>query len=375
MLDTTRALSEQFIISLSSPPPQSPASEETPSPLSLLSASAEALKSQTAKVSLLAINSPFTASAVVDVLSAVNDSVLPSLVTAAHLTDPQTYTPTFQSETNVLVKIALRELLVLVGGIKTIATKNGRDVSEEEKSAVTTTTGRVWKACDQLMTLSKDGVLGFVIRKAKQYLELVKDGIQELREWDPADHSDYNEDDIWGSGSDDDAGAAANDTSDRAGADDDGPDDHDKTLKYARIREEQKHMLRVFNHASQIYPRIVSQRLKRTGEWSRALVPCVESLVSCFHGISDSTDEAAGSLYEANIEDATEYTDKVLERAITAVTASRDFPHTHVGAGTDTADSDEFTKWAAVWLSVAEEVRKSKSTEVGYSHVATAHTS
>jgi hypothetical protein len=357
-LDTTSLLAKQFIGSLSSAPTSAETSGDAPCPLALLIASAEALKAQTTKISLLAINSPFTPSAVITVLSALNESVLPCLVTAALLIDSERHTAAFHSETEVLVKTALRELDGLIGDIKAIALENGRNLNEELKDRVTTSAGRVWGVCDQLILLAKDGVVGFIIRKAKQYFELVKDGIQELREWDPAEERDWDGDSEAGSADEAADGAAGQGPGGPTDVDGDAGEDDNEAARLVALKDEKTRTLRVFATAHQIHRSIIPLRLERMGQLSPACAAPLDSLINCLHDIPDLVDEAVGSLYEGDIDTAAQHTRQVADRAKTAITIARDLPTIRDGKEEEGADNDKFEKWAAVWFKVVGEVNK-----------------
>ena len=256
-------------------------------------------------------------------------------------------------ESRTLVKNALRELDGLVSEIKKVAGREGRGVDEGVKGVVTTATGRVWGACDAMLELAKEGVVGLVVRRAREYAELVRDGIGELREWDPAEDEVGDEDGFGFEGDDDE--------------DEDGKEGGDEVdeEQCARLRAEKAHMLRVLEPVAKAYPAMITYRLQGLSVQSSssstvsAISPRLDELLGCLRDIPDLTDEAAGSLYESKISDAVEYTEKVLDRAITAVTTTRGL----VELKEDAAQSDKFSKWSTVWLNVVQDVRKSRSTE------------
>ncbi|KAK2865252.1 hypothetical protein FQN49_003757 [Arthroderma sp. PD_2] len=366
LLDTTLGLSAQFISSLSLSP-TSTASATTPRnpeetgnktnlPLPLLAAAAQTLKSHTGKISLFAINTPFTPSAIKSVLSQINDSVLPSLVTAAFLLHPDHYTRIFQAEVNSLVKSALREFVTLIGDIKGIALGDGKELKEADRVAVTTAAGRVWKVCDQLVATSTDGVVGMVIRKANEFLELVRDGINELEEWDPED----SDDDDWGM--EDDFADEAKDDGEK-----DGEDDEDRDELIATLSKEKKELIRLLMPISKLYTAMAVQRLKPLKQDS--ILPKyasnLDDLVDHLKEIPDLVDEAAGSLYEHDIEAVASYSRQLRDCAITTVEIVR-----KPWISGDDADSkaegqgeveDKFSKWAAIWLKVLNELGKPSS--------------
>ncbi|KAF7505857.1 hypothetical protein GJ744_012479 [Endocarpon pusillum] len=197
-LDTTFNLLDQFASSLNSLPPDGttppPASL---SPLPLLSTCAATLRAQTTKLSLLIITPPFTPTAISGILSSLNDAILPSLLTAALLLTPSTFTKAYSCETVSLTKATLRDLRDLAHLVEA-RSKDGQpkaDPTSQLKNDVTAATGKIWDDCDELKKLADDGIAGFVVKKAEQYLDLIKDAVKEIEEWDPEDDDDDDDDD------------------------------------------------------------------------------------------------------------------------------------------------------------------------------------
>ncbi|KAJ9306797.1 hypothetical protein DTO217A2_3784 [Paecilomyces variotii] len=368
LLATTLALTDEFQSTLSTTPALSSSEKEPntnptegPAPLPLLSASATALKAQVTKLSLLAINAPFTPSAVNSVLSAINESVLPSLLTAALLITDAAYTKSFRAEVHALVKTLLKELSGLIGDVKNVADKKDREkkggkkeeeLPAAEKDSVVVATGRVWDACDVVVEIAGKGVVGFVIRRVEEWRDLVKDAIGELEEWDPNDEEDDEDWDnlINGSGDDDDKS-------------EDGDEEEEEDA--AALNEHKKMALRALKPIAAIYPAIVSNRLKKGGLETSAdvLLPCshlraLETLMADLQSIPEHIDEAAGSLYEADIEKSTSYLHKAKGRAVKVV-QSLVLPWTMAeteGTEAKTPEEDKFSVWSKTWLKVIEEV-------------------
>ncbi|EZF36298.1 hypothetical protein H109_02184 [Trichophyton interdigitale MR816] len=360
ILESTLGLSTQFISSLSlsaastsSATPRS--AEETDNnknlPLPLLSAAAQTLKSNSGKISLFAINTPFTPSAITSVLAQINDSALPSLVTAAFLLHPEHYTKTFHTEINALVKSALREYITLINDIKKIAVENGKGLTDEDKIAVTTSAGRVWKVCDQLVAAATDGVVGMVMQKANEFLELVRDGIKELEEWDPEE----SDDDDWG---------LVDDLADETKEENDEDDGEDREEVVAMLAGEKKELLRLLTPIAKLYTAITTQRLKPLKQQPilSKYASNLDKLVDNLKQIPDLVDEAAGSLYEHDTQAVASYTSNLKNCAISTMEMVRKPWHheTGVNAKTDgqVESEDKFTKWATVWLKVLNELGK-----------------
>lgn len=369
ILATSLALLEQFQGALS--PSATASTTEKPSKdasaLPLLSASSAALKAQVTKLSLLAINPPFTHSAVTGVLRACNDSVLPSLVTAALLVTPAEYTKAFHTEVLLLVRTTLAEFTTLVQQVKNIAEKKNQakkddpkkkegDLSKAEKDAVTLAAGRVWDACDAVTEVATKGVVGFVMRRVEEWRDLVKDAVDEIEGWDPEEEDDGFFDDLMGG----DKG----DEEDGADEEEDGDDDEEN----AALQEEKKSTLRFLKPVMQVYPAIVTYRLKKAGDAPLSSpngVAKLESLMLNLQSIPEQVDEVAGALYEGNTSKSAEFLKKIQKSASQAVeTVTLPWDAADGVEGEKPAE-DKFTVWSRTWFKVMDEVSKDFDADSG----------
>jgi hypothetical protein len=371
VISTTLTLLEKFQATLASPPTataQAPSkdadaetdTDTTANALPLLSNSAAVLKSQVTKLSLLAITAPFTHSAVSTVLRACNESVLPSLVTAALLVTPAGYTQAFHTEILLLVKTALVEFSTLVRDVKGIAEtkdlakkeregdgkKNEKEgeISKVEKDAVMVAVGRVWDACDAVTEVAGKGVVGFVMRRVEQWRDLVKDAVEELEDWDPEEDDEFF-DELMGEEKGD-------------GDDDDEEDEEEDT---AALQEQKKSTLRFIKPIAQVYPAVLTHRLKNAGDKplsSTAGIAKLESVLINLQSIPDQIDEAAGALYENNWSKAAEYLKQTQKNAAQAVNSvSAPWIATETAEG-EQQPADKFATWSKMWLKVMDEVSK-----------------
>lgn len=295
------------------------------------------------------------------------------MVTAALLLTSTEYTTSFAKEAQVLVKTALKELSVLVDEITKIAAhklgsgeKKEEDLPKSEKDAVTSQAGRIWDACDSITTLVTQGVVGHVVRRVQEWHDLVKDAISELEEWDPEeDDADFEE-----LLDDDDDGKDFNvksETNNRkkksltqGGEAAEEEEDYDNIKA---LRAQKKALLRALKPIAQIYPAIISNRIKKGGLTATiSQIAKLESLSSDLSSIPSHVDEAAGSLYESNIDDSIYYlklAKSTAERAIELVT----FPWTCTGDSSSTTaeqlkQEDKFTAWSRTWKKVMSDVIK-----------------
>lgn len=361
VIATTSALIEQFQGTLG-PSAAANTVESTPKDvqaLPLLSASSAALKAQVTKLSLLAINPPFTHSAVGNVLRACNESVLPSLVTAALLVTPAQYTKAFHSEVLVLARTTLAEFSALVQIVKSLADKKDQakkndpkhkesELPKFEKDAVTQATGRVWDACDAVAEVSSTGVIGFVMRRVEQWRDLVRDAVEEIEDWDPEEDDDDFFDDLMGDEKDSE--------DETAGEEEDSDEDT------SALQEQKKVTIRFLKPIVQVYPAIVNNRLKNAGETplsSPAGIAKLETLLLHLHSIPEDVDEAAGALYEDNVSKSVKFLKNIHKSASHAVESVTPPWDAADGTHGEKSPEDKFMTWSKTWCKVMDEVAKS----------------
>lgn len=346
-LSTSLVLAEQLQSAFSAPP------SDTSSPtgdlsakdaLPLLSAAATELKSQVTKLSLLAITSPFTHTAVTSVVATLNESILPSLVTAALLVTPSMHTKAFRAEVEVQVKTALREVRDLLKEVQTVAGKKDAatsqsELSQAEKDSVMVAAGRVWDVCDTSVDIAAKGVVGYVVRRVEEWRDLVRDAVEEIEEWDPDEEGDEFFDEIMSDKGDDD--------------DDDNDDDDGENESNAALHEQKKTSVRILKPVAQIYPAIVKHRLGSVPELSSSLASKLELLMQNLQHIPGLIDEVAGALYEENTEKCVQYLVRVRSCA-NKVMQSVELSWTADGSSKE----DKFTAWSRTWLKVMDEVSK-----------------
>ncbi|KAL2803224.1 hypothetical protein BJX63DRAFT_78529 [Aspergillus granulosus] len=356
-LTTTLTLVEQFQSTLSSsqtttgqPTPTTDEQNKDLDPLSLLSTSATALKSHVTKLSLLTLTSPFTASAVATTLSVLNESVLPSLATAALLITPESHTAAFRSEIGILTSTALKELFLLVKEVQVVAEEKAskKSLDQSEKDTVTLAAGRVWDACDVLIDVATKGVVGFVVRRAEEYRDLVRDAVEEIEAWDPDEEGDEFFDDLLDD--DDEDGPTGNDKA----------DDDDDEEGSAALHAQKKDALRILKPIAQIYPAIITNRLKKARvPLSPSDAKTLESLMKQLQQIPEHIDEVAGALYEADLDKYTHQVGKTKDCASRAINLVMLPWAVKQSSGDQEIAGDKFTTWSKTWIKVVGEVSKS----------------
>lgn len=340
-IQTCLALSEQFRTGLKQGNLTSPdANTSSPSPLPLLRASSAALKSQVTKLSLLAINTPFSQSAVASVVSVINDSVLPSLATAATLITPKNFSTPYSTEVNHQASETFHSLTELLHKVVKISQDNAGKLSKQREQDLTTSTGQVWSGCDSLVDLSDRGTFGFLIQKLEGYRDLVQDAIGELEEWDPEAH----EDDGFG----EDLGV--HEGSESQANDSESDDGEANTAALTGFKES---ALKVAKAVAQIYPAIKVTRLKKSAPVALN-AEHVKRIDTLFHDhlskLPELVDEMSGLLYEHDLPGAQA---QLGQTKVCAAEAVKMMLPPWEGSNAAN-DGDRFDSWGKTWLRINE---------------------
>ncbi|KIW32602.1 uncharacterized protein PV07_04132 [Cladophialophora immunda] len=296
-LQTSIVLCQRFAASLA---PNSsfevpPSDSTAPSPLVLLHAAATTLRAQVTKLSLLAITAPFTPTAVTTCLLPLNESILTSLVTAALLTTPDKTIPSFSAECRNLAATALRDMQTLLRLLeaRSQTEKPAAELGEREKSGFTEATGKVWDDCDKLIPLAAEGVPGYVVRKSNQWLDLMKDAVKELEDWDPED--DIDEHDPFGINHSD------HDDSDNTN-DNDNERNTDRAAISAGVKEQ---ALKVLNRIPQSIHVVIKQRLEKIPTdtvKTASQMSQMDTALKRIRHVSELIDESAEGMYLGDLE-------------------------------------------------------------------------
>ncbi|CAK3818614.1 hypothetical protein TI39_contig4189g00004 [Lecanosticta acicola] len=194
LLKSTLALLKQFSASLTAKSNEPAAIENAPNPLNVLKDSATLLKAHTTKVSLLAINKPFTPSAITKVLRELSGTCLPAMMSAVQICTQQknTWPQMMAKEAQIRVARVFREMEHLLLEVQSVSQRNAPPATMDSLRS----TGVVWESCDALIELEKLGVAGLAVQKAEQYRDSIKDAIEELQEWrEGTDMDNEGEDD------------------------------------------------------------------------------------------------------------------------------------------------------------------------------------
>ena len=187
LLASTLALLAQFLASLTSPHGLNLSEltpiDKPPNPLHVLRDSATLLKAHTTKLGLLAINKPFTPSAIAKVLRELAGTCLPAMISAVHICaqEKATWGGLLSGEVSTRVRRVFKEMETLLSELQSIA--NGGNSASKNRRDSLSSTGVVWESCDAIIELDRIGIAGLAVQKAEQYRDTIKDAINELGEW------------------------------------------------------------------------------------------------------------------------------------------------------------------------------------------------
>ncbi|CBX99725.1 hypothetical protein IAQ61_008644 [Plenodomus lingam] len=320
-----------------------------PNPLEAVKASVTLLKSHTTTLSLLLLTPPLTPSAVIAKLNEISSGPLSGMVAAASYTYQDGQIDPLGTIMRVEVKSQVRRLISTWGDVLALisktaerrqATKKDVGLSESEKQEVLSATGMVWGACDTLLKLCTDGIVGLIVRKAGELRAVLLDAIEELKEWgddiddgsdDEATHSDDDEDDMFGS-------------SNKLGKD-------DKELKDLLDAS-----LKKLKMIGMLYQALIKRRLKTytpspplaaNGVKDATINPStkLDKLMDKMKTIPETADDLASAFYDLDEDEVKQTLDKCCTAAKDAVDIVKQSWN-----GRD----DEFTAWSTKWLDALE---------------------
>lgn len=333
--------------------PENQASKsELENPIDVIKATTTLLRSYTTTLSLLLITPPLTPSAIIAKIGDVSSGPLSGMVAAASYIPQKGQKGDVGNIMRTEVKAQVRRLLGTWGDVLVLvlnmaetrqknAGTNKKDTgpSESEKQEVLSATGVVWDACDVLLKLCANGIVGLVVKKAEELRAVLLDALEELKEWgedieddaDEAEGSD-DEDDIFGS-------------SNKLGKD-------DKELK-----ELLDASLKKLKLVGMLYQALIKRRLKTyttataTSTANAANVTSsspsqkLDDLMDLLKIIPETVDDLASAFYDLDEEEAKQTLNKCCGQAKEVVKLVK-----QSWSGAD----DEFTGWSDKFVSALD---------------------
>lgn len=328
---STKALALRFEAAIQNPTPDTVLNipPNAPNPLALLADGAKILKAQTTKLSLLALNQPFTPSEITFILKELCKGCLPAIMTAAELCPAAKYTnylhrlvrASVGSSMVTLVKL-LDEIPVDEHGIKD---NKGRDTLQY--------TGQLWESCDFMINLAEKGLTSYAAMKVTEYKELVEDALEELEEWINGEPNDGEV--PFGEPNDGELpfgvpGVSLNDTA----------------------RSYVRNIVKKLRLIGLLYPPLLKRRIRRFPEINGSTTPeqlpnskqvaDLDMLIAYTQLFQEETDSIAETLYMAGMgREADRRVGIIIDYAKKALT---------IAAKNWDGENDEFTAWSEKWL-------------------------
>jgi hypothetical protein len=346
-----------FAPSLNTKPKDTPLpAADAPNPIHILRDAALLLKAHTTKLGLFLINDPFTPTAVHKVLVQCEGECLPGIMGAVELCHPNIWGHIMVKEVKLRVKAVMSAFEEVLNDIKR-KTEGGQLAVDEQKTKdkVLASTGHVWGTCDRLLELEKLGIVGVVVKKVEDLRSMLKDAIEELKEWGE-DSEDQDEGFV---GSDDE------------GDRDSVEDMFDPANKLPSHREDIKDLLaeslRRLKLVDMLYQALTKRRLKTfpykpPPREDAEAVKCasenfqkLDALVAFLIAIPDQVDDLANGFYELDVDEINTVLESVCKDAKSAAGL--------VEKAWD-GEEDSFTAWKGKWKT-AMLPKESKANEDG----------
>ncbi|KAK4619313.1 hypothetical protein CLAFUW4_11668 [Fulvia fulva] len=330
LIASTLALVKQFRPSISTAS-TTPAIDNPPNPLRVLRDSASLLKAHTTKVSLLAINKPFTPSAITKVLRDLTSTCLPAMMSAVQICTQEkaSYSTLVEKEVQARVSRVFREMENLLNELQSIANGGSAPARRDSLSS----TGVVWESCDALIELEKMGLAGLAVKKAEQYRDAVKDAIEELQEWKEGEDLDNEGVDELLDGDDEGIDGDADLMEDIFNAANSLPKDRPELKELVEQAEGKlKKIVLLFNA-------LIRRRLKPFEDGEKGKVKALDAVVEMLRSVQKDVDDLANCFYELNEEDVKVALETCVGHAKEACKIAK----------LKDGKEDEFTTWSQKW--------------------------
>ncbi|KAI6783552.1 uncharacterized protein J7T54_005581 [Emericellopsis cladophorae] len=159
--------------------------------------SASLIRAHTTKLSLLVVNEPFSAKAVVGIVRDLVGGPVPGLASALEECTPDRYTSVFRKE----LAWCCRTVFIELSGLLSKVPRDGKALSGSkegfgpDRKGSIAFTGVLWAACDEVTKLANLGIGGFLKIKVEEWRDTLQDVMEELKEWGDEEAEDEEEGD------------------------------------------------------------------------------------------------------------------------------------------------------------------------------------
>lgn len=336
LITSIQALLKQFgsSLSISTNKTDTPAISNPPNPLDVIRDAGKLLKAHTTKVSLLAINKPFTPTAITKVLQELSGTCLPAMMSAVQICEAEkgTWGKQMAMEVHRRVRRVFWEVENLLKELQSIASGNEPGGSRRD---CLSSTGVVWESCDGLIELEKMGIAGLAVYKAEQYRDSIKDAIEELQEWKEGTDLDTegHGDELLDSG-DEGVDGDADSLADMFNATNSMPQDRPELKELVETAEARLKKIVL------LYTALIKRRFKTFKSGDKAHVKALDKVADQLYTVQTDVDDLAAFFYDLDEDSVKEGLEKCTKEARIACESVR--------LGWD-GKEDEFTAWSKKW--------------------------
>lgn len=343
LLASTQHLLDRFSTSLSSDVPTTSSSTShtaQPDPFAILNDAAKLLKAHATKLGLLLLNKPFTPSAVAGILSEISGTCIPAMMGAVEILGSR-YGTTVGAEVRSAVRQLVMAVIELSKDIGTVSKSPEKQDLKQQSDSTLASTGQVWSACDELMKLATLGAVGIICRKAEEHRQLLRDAIEELKEYSEEADEGYSDDEVTDQDSDVQFGPSKI------------PADRPELRTQVQTSVKKLGLLDVAMKA------VAKRRLKSfpfgtSGEQARNEtvgskqdpVEQLNTVMDCLKQLPEQVDELAGKFYEFDEAGA----EKQLQFCCATLTKAMDLVKDGwANSANDTGENAAFADWVVKW--------------------------
>ncbi|MCJ1412723.1 hypothetical protein MMC19_006821 [Ptychographa xylographoides] len=326
----------------------------SPNALALHSDAAHILRAQTTKLSLLALNKPFTPPEITFILKSLCQECIPAMASACQLCPSHQYTDFLTKVVRSSVSSTFRQYLNFLDELPLDEKGFQRSTMAQE---ILKNTGIIWQSMDFSTKLGAAGLIAIACPKIENWHSLLTDAIDELEEWQmeemdntPIQHKSPEElqfsnmcleDKHWSRDSSNGLTML------------EGP----PVAATHAIQPLAKKAVKTLKLIALLYPALIKRRVKRFPDISSSTpqgsFPTPEQtsnfdiIMQYCEGFSSQADEIAGALYENDTEEVNR---RLAEVKNSARDCLRRVRHRWDGG------EDEFSTWVGKWLIKLDEL-------------------
>lgn len=274
------------------------------------------------------------------------------MMSALELCPPDIYSYFLHTHIKTSVSRIMAELLHLISSIP----QDERGIEPQSRD-ILASTGVLWAECDEMVTLAINGIVSLAAQNVEEYHGLLKDAIEELEQWNPAEEEDVSDTDSVSSYQQTTNAISSGDSAD--------PSALLEALSVTDITRLRNRSLSTLRTVRLLYPALKKRRISSfpniTSTTSLEHLPQLNDIdslnfmIMSTKNLTEAADEIAGALYDGDEVQVTEKLNGMVRGAKQcAVRATKNW----------TGEEDEFTGWVGKWLARLTEISVERGTRV-----------